>query len=142
MKLPASLALASAVAVASFAAGAYGQAQKGKEEYVPSADIKTLVKKPLAGLAGKQITIFRVTAAPDWVGGKHYHTGPVFVYVLKGPFNVEEEAKGAQSFDTGAVYEEPIGHAMQARNPDSSGPMELLVIQVSNEGEPLMYKAD
>jgi hypothetical protein len=58
-------------------------------------------------------------------------------------------------FETGQVYEEPIG-PMQAKNTnagepmemlvvqisDEGEPMEMLVVQISDEGEPLMYKAE
>jgi quercetin dioxygenase-like cupin family protein len=116
--------------------------QKTKEEYKSTAEIKTLVQEPLPGVEGKQVTIMHVTAPADWVGGKHYHTGPVYVYILKGPFAVDEEGKGTQVFETGQVYEEPIGEPMQARNTNADGPMEMLVVQISNQGEPLMYKVE
>jgi quercetin dioxygenase-like cupin family protein len=116
--------------------------EKTKEEYVPTADLKTLVQKPIPGIDGRQMTIFHVAAEPGWVGGKHYHSGPVYVYVLKGPFTIEELGKGAQTLETGQLYEEPIGEPMQARNVSAEEPMELLVIQVSKEGEPLMYKVE
>jgi hypothetical protein len=31
---------------------------------------------------------------------------------------------------------------MQARNTNAGEPMEMLVVQISDEGEPLMYKAE
>jgi hypothetical protein len=31
---------------------------------------------------------------------------------------------------------------MQARNTDASEPMEMLVVQISNPGEPLMYMVE
>jgi quercetin dioxygenase-like cupin family protein len=116
--------------------------QAEKKEYVPTADVKTLVQTPLAGAEGKQVTILKVTAPPEWVGGRHYHTGPVFVYVAEGSFTIEEEGKPPQTLAAGEVYEEPIGQPMLARNLSSDQPMELLVLQVSDEGEPLMYVAD
>ena len=116
--------------------------EKHKEEYKSTAEIKTLLQKPMPGVEGKQLTILHVKAPPEWVGGKHYHTGPVYVYVLKGPFTVDEAGKGTQVFEAGQVYEEPIGQTMQARNTDAGEPMEMLVVQISNPGEPLMYKAE
>ena len=133
--------LLAAAAALALSTTAYAQ-QKTKEEYKSTAEIKTLVQKPLPGVEGKQVTIMHVTAPAEWVGGKHYHTGPVYVYILKGPFTIDEEGKSTQVFETGQVYEEPIGQPMQAKNTNADGPMEMLVVQISNEGEPLMYKAE
>lgn len=135
------ISLMGTVAALALSAAVYAQ-QKTKEEYKSTAEIKTLVQKPVPGVDGKQLTILHVSAPPEWVGGKHYHAGPVYVYVLKGPFTVDEEGKGTQVFETGQVYEEPIGEPMQAKNTNAGEPMEMLVVQISDEGEPLMYKAE
>ena len=117
-------------------------AQQDKQEYVSKAERDVLLEKPLFGGEGKTISINRFKLPPEYVGGKHYHSGPTYVYVLKGTFTVEEEGKPAQTFAAGEVYEEPIGNPMQAFNKSADEPIELLVIQVQNEGEPLMYQAD
>jgi quercetin dioxygenase-like cupin family protein len=135
------VSLVGAAAALTLSAVVYAQ-QKTKEEYKSTAEIRTLVQKPVPGVEGKQLTILHVSAPPEWIGGKHYHTGPVYVYILKGPFTVDEEGKGTQVFETGQVYEEPIGEPMQAKNTNAGEPMEMLVVQISNEGEPLMYKAE
>jgi quercetin dioxygenase-like cupin family protein len=135
------VSLVGTVAALALSATVYAQ-QKAKEEYKSTAEIRTLVQKPVPGVEGKQLTILHVSAPPEWVGGKHYHSGPVFVYVLKGPFTVDEEGKGTQVFETGQVYEEPIGEPMQAKNMNAGELMEMLVVQISDEGEPLMYKAE
>ena len=135
------VSLVGTVAALALSATVYAH-QKAKEEYKSTAEIRTLVQKPVPGVEGKQLTILHVSAPPEWVGGKHYHSGPVFVYVLKGPFTVDEEGKGTQVFETGQVYEEPIGEPMQAKNMNAGELMEMLVVQISDEGEPLMYKAE
>ena len=117
-------------------------AQDTKEEYVTKAERSVLVEKPLPGAEGKMISINHFKLPTEYVGGKHYHSGPTYVYVLKGTFTVEEEGKPAQTFEAGKLYEEPIGNSMQAFNKSADEPIELLVIQVQNEGEPLMYQAD
>ncbi len=117
-------------------------AQEKKEEYVSTAERNVLVEKALPGVEGKIISINHVKMPPEWVGGKHYHSGPTYVYVLEGTFTVEEKDKPAQTFEAGELYEEPMGNPMQAFNRSADGPMELLVIQVQNEGEPLMYQAE
>jgi quercetin dioxygenase-like cupin family protein len=108
----------------------------------PGADKKSLLNEPLHGVEGQQVTIDHYSLPPAWIGGKHYHTGPVYVYVLEGAFNVDEQGKPRQTFKAGEVYPEPIGVPMQTRNISTSDPLRLLVIQITPKGEPLMYKAE
>jgi quercetin dioxygenase-like cupin family protein len=117
-------------------------AQEQKEEYVSKAERNVLIEKPLPGADGKIVSINHFRLPTEYVGGKHYHSGPTYVYVLKGTFTVEEQGKPAQTFEAGQLYEEPIGNPMQAFNQSADEPVELLVIQVQDEGEPLMYQAD
>jgi quercetin dioxygenase-like cupin family protein len=91
---------------------------------------------------GKIVSINHFTLPPEYVGGKHYHSGPTYVYVLKSMLTIEEEGKPTQTFATGQVYEEPIGSPMQGFNQSADEATELLVIQVQDEGEPLMYQPD
>ena len=117
-------------------------AQEQKEEYVSTAERDVLVEEALPGAEGKIVSINRFKMPAEWVGGKHYHSGPTYVYVLEGTLTIEEEGKPTQTFEAGELYVEPVGSPMQAFNKSADGPMELLVIQVQNEGEPLMYQAD
>ena len=113
-------------------------AQEKKEEYVSTAERNVLLEQPLPGVDGTYVSINHFKVPPEWVGGKHYHSGPAYVYVLKGTLTIEEEGKPTQTIEAGQLYEEP----MQAYNKSSDEPFELLVVQVQNEGEPLMYQAD
>jgi quercetin dioxygenase-like cupin family protein len=117
-------------------------AQEKKEVYVtPNADKKSLVNEPLAGVQDRQLTIDEYVLPAGWVGGKHYHVGPVYVYVLDGLFLMDEQGKPRQTFKPGDVYVEPVGIPMQASNPSTSARTKILVIQITPKGEPLMYKA-
>lgn len=113
-----------------------------KEVYVSTAQVRTLMEKPLAGVEGKQITIVHATLPPGWVGGRHYHTGPVYVYVLEGAFAIDEQGQPRQTFTAGDLYEEPIGTPMLARNMSATEPTKVLGVQVTSRGDPLMYKAE
>ena len=117
-------------------------AQEQKKEYVSTAEKNALIEQALPGVEGKIVSINHYTMPPEWVGGKHYHSGPTYVYVLKGTFIVEEEGKPAQTFQAGELYVEPVGNPMKAFNKSADEPFELLVFQVQNEGEPLMYQAE
>ncbi len=88
------------------------------------------------------VTIDRYTLNLGYVGGRHYHSGPVTVYVLEGAFTIDEDGKPRRTFRAGETYEEPIGTPMQARNLSADGPTRILVVQVTKPGEPLMYRAD
>ena len=121
----------------------YVHAAEKKEVYVsPGAAKKTLINEPLHGMEAQVVTIDHYTLPAGWVGGKHYHTGPVYVYVLEGSFAVDEQGRERQTFKAGELYKEPIGTRMQARNLNASAPLKLLVFQVNLKGEPPMVKAD
>ncbi|MCZ6873981.1 MAG: cupin domain-containing protein, partial [bacterium] len=75
-----------------------------------------------------------------FVGGKHFHPGPVFVYILEGELTVDTE-EGRQTFKAGEVYEEPTGRVMQGRNLSTANPLKLVVFQVGDKGKPMMIKA-
>ena len=118
-------------------------AEKKKDVYVsPGADKKALINEPLHGVEGQQVTIDHYTFPPGWVGGRHYHTGPVYVYVLEGSLSMDEQGKERRTLEPGDLYREPIGTPMQARNLNAAEPLKALVIQVTRKGEPLMIKAD
>jgi quercetin dioxygenase-like cupin family protein len=130
----------SCVAVALIAQPAL--AQDTKEEYVTKAERNILIEKSLPGADGKVVSINHFKLPAEYVGGKHYHSGPTYVYVLKGTLTIEEPGKPTQVFEAGQLYEEPIGNPMQAFNKSADEATELLVFQVQNEGEPLMYQAE
>ena len=117
-------------------------AQEKKEEYVSQAERTALVEEALPGVEGKIISINHLTLPAGFEGGRHSHTGPTYVYVISGTFKIEEEGKPVQTFEAGELYQEPLGQPMQAFNESADEPIELLLIQVQDEGEPLMVKED
>lgn len=138
----AKLALAGAIVAGAIGVQALQAEEKEKkQEYVSTAEVKTLVKEPLPGIAGKILTILDAKVPPNWLGGRHYHSGPVFVVVQEGAFRIDVDGKPPHTINAGEAYVEPIGTPMLARNPSSSELARFLVIQVTNEGEPLMYKS-
>lgn len=142
-----SAVVASLVIAGGLAAAGIGsqdaRAADEKNAYVaPGAAKKTLVKEPLHGVEARVLTIDHLTVPAGWVGGKHYHTGPVYVYVLEGSFTIDEQGKERRTFKAGELYREPVGVPMQARNLNASESLKVLVFQVTPEGEPQMVKAD
>jgi len=115
------------------------QATDAGEEYVSKACTKTLYKAPLQGVRGKEMFVKHLSAPPNFVGGKHMHPDPVFVYVLEGELTVER-ARGPKTFKAGELYSEDINAAMVGKNLSATDDVELLVFQVGDIGKPMMIK--
>ena len=109
-------------------------------EYKSKADVKTLHKGALTGVDGRSAIIKHFTLPAGFVGGKHFHPGNVFVYVLEGEFTVETE-KGTLTVRAGELYPEVPGMVMQGKNLSTSVAAKLLVFQVGDTGKPMMIKA-
>ncbi|MCH9045582.1 MAG: cupin domain-containing protein [SAR324 cluster bacterium] len=109
-------------------------------EYKPKAVVKSLVEVPLAGVDGKTVIIKHFTLPAGFVGGKHFHPGPVFVYVLEGTLTVETDS-GTLKVSAGEVYQEIPRMVMRATNISASEPVKIVVFQVGETGKPMMIKA-
>ena len=112
-----------------------------QQEYVPKAKAKTLHQAPLPGVGGKEVIIKHFDFPPGFVGGRHFHPGPVYAYVLEGELTVETEG-GTETYKAGQLYLEPLNNVMQGRNLSASDDLELVVFQVGDIGKPMMIKAD
>ncbi len=112
-----------------------------QQEYVPKAKVKTLHQAPLPGVEGKEVIIKHFGIPPEFIGGRHSHPGPVYVYVLEGEFTVKTEG-GTKTYKTGQLYPEALDQVMQGWNLSASDDLELLVFQVGDIGKPMMIKAD
>ncbi len=134
-----SFALAGAIIVGA-AASPNLHAQE-QQEYISKAKATPLLKTTLAGMKGKEVNIVHFAAPPGFVGGKHFHPGHVFVYILEGSLIVEMEGDAPRKLGPGDVFQEPQGRTMLARNLSSTQGVKLLVFQIGDEGKPLMIKA-
>jgi len=112
-----------------------------QDTYVSKAKKKVLYQAPLPGADGKEMTVARFSVPPGFVGGKHSHPGPVFVYVLEGELNVEL-AGGTKTFKAGELYTEDIDAAMVGKNLSTSDNLEFLVFQVGDVGQSMMIKVE
>jgi len=111
------------------------------QEYVSKAQVKTLHQAPLQGVEGKEMIVKHFVVPAKFVGGKHMHPGPVFVYVLEGELTVEL-ADGTKTLKAGELYPEDIGAAMVGKNLSASDDLEFLVFQVGDIGKPMMIKVE
>jgi quercetin dioxygenase-like cupin family protein len=115
------------------------QAANAAEVYVSKAKVKTLYQAPLHGVAGKEMVVKHFGLPSEFVGGKHLHPGPVFVYVLEGELTVEL-ASETKTFKAGELYAEDINAAMVGKNLSTTDDLEILVFQVGDIGKPMMLK--
>lgn len=127
-----------ALAVIAGLAGVQGVDAQEQEEYISKATATKLLQTPLAGLEGKEVHVGHFSAPPGFVGGKHSHPGPAFVYILEGQLTIEVEGMEPVTLGPGDVYAEPVGNkVMQAQNKSSTHGVKLVVFQVGEEGQPL-----
>ncbi len=111
------------------------------EEYVVKARSQKLYQAPLHGAEGKEMTVMHFALPPGFAGGKHLHTGTVFVYVLEGELTVSLSGE-TKTFQAGELYPEDINAAMVGKNLSASDDLEILVFQVGDIGKPMMIKVD
>ena len=113
--------------------------EQGKE-YTPAGEREELAKMALGD--GKEIAIQRLTFPGGWSGARHTHGGQVFVYVLDGAIQMEIDGSEAKTVAAGELTAEPMDTPMVAMNKSDSAPVTILLIQVSQEGVPLMTRVD
>ncbi len=128
------LALLAAVAVISLVGMQGAAAHKVK----PS--IKSLMKTPLAGIAGKETNVVLFKVGPGWKIDKHFHPGHVFVYMLQGSIKIEVEGAPARVIGAGDLLYEVPDRNMVASNISSTKGARFLVFQVGDIGKPLTVK--
>ena len=109
-------------------------------EYKPKAEVKALHEGALTGVDGQTVIVKHFTLPAGFVGGKHFHPGDVFVYVLEGELTVETD-KGTIKVAAGELYPEAPGMKMVGSNMSTDNPLKLVVFQVGETGKPMMIKA-
>lgn len=134
------LSLTTAVALV-LASPQYVSAGQG-QEYKPKVVTKGLVEEPLHGASDRTVIIKEFSLPAGHVGGRHSHTGPVYVYVLDGELSIQLDSQKSQTLKAGELYVEPVGQVMQARNMSSSADLKILVFQIGEKGKPMMIKAE
>ncbi len=126
-----SLALLAAVAAFSFV-GAQGAAA-----HQTKPAIKSLLKTPLAGIAGKEANVVLFEVGPGWKIDKHFHPGHVFVYMLRGSIKIEVEGEPVRVLVPGDLVHELPDRNMVGSNISSTEGAKFLVFQVGDVGKPL-----
>ena len=104
--------------------------------------VKSLLKTPLAGIAGKEANVVLFDVGPGWKIGNHFHPGHVFVYMIQGSIKIEVEGEPAQVIGPGDVLHELPDRNMVANNISSTKGARFLVFQVGDIGKPLTVKVE
>ena len=108
----------------------------------PSAfaeDLKPLFQHDLSGIAGKSFTTAEVDFAPGTKADAHRHGDAfVYAYVLSGTIRSQLAGEPVKTFHAGQSWFEPPGarHLLTA-NASQKKAARLLVVFVSNSGDPL-----
>jgi len=138
----------------SFAVGTLGlQAQAADEQSVqnilpaetqltqsaepPKAKTTVLMTQKLEGLPGFSVQIVLVEGPPGWVGGRHYHPGHVFVYMLDGTYQLNFEDLTSRTVKAGEVFYEAPNSIMRSRNGSSTEWVRDVVFQILRDGQPV-----
>ncbi len=110
----------------------------------PSMKRTPILKTDLEGLPGKEGTMFLAEYEPGARSGKHYHPGHEFIYVLEGSGVMEEVGKPPVAMKPGVAFyflssPDKPSYVHEARNLSTTEPMKLLVVLVTDKGQPLAY---
>jgi quercetin dioxygenase-like cupin family protein len=92
----------------------------------------------LPNVAGKRVTIVRVTYGPGGFSRPHRHAGSVTAYITKGEIRSQLAGGPVETFKVGQSFFEPPGatHLVSA-NASSTEPAELIAVFVADEGAQL-----
>jgi quercetin dioxygenase-like cupin family protein len=106
------------------------------------AKVTPLMRKDLAGIAGKEGVMLTVEYAPGASSASHRHNANTFVYVLEG--SVVMQVKGGKEVTLGpgqTFYESPDDIHAVSKNGSSTKPAKILVFFVKNAGAPATVPA-
>ena len=137
----------------SFAVGTLGlQAQAADEQSVqnslaaepqltqsaepPKAKTTVLLTQKLEGLPGFSVQVVLVEGPPGWVGGRHYHPGHMFIYMLEGTYQLNFDDLTSRTVLEGEVFYESPNTIMRSKNGSSTEWVKDIVFQILRDGQP------
>jgi quercetin dioxygenase-like cupin family protein len=109
----------------------------------PLDKVELIASYPLPNVAGKRVTIVRVTYGPGGFSRPHRHAGSVTAYVTKGEIRSQLGGGPLETFTVGQTFFEPPGatHLVSA-NASNTVPAELIAVFVADEGAQLTTYLD
>jgi quercetin dioxygenase-like cupin family protein len=97
-------------------------------------EIKPLLTKEFADIAGKEGVMLKVTYAPGAKGSVHRHNAHTFVYVLEGSVIMQLKGKEPVTLKPGdTFYEDPNDIHVVGKNASATEPATFLVFFVKNQ---------
>ena len=103
----------------------------------PAAATRTgLLKTDLVGIEGKEAVMLTVEGGPGLVGGKHYHPGYEFAYVLEGSLVMEVEGKPPVTLKAGDTFHIPPKVVHRGNNASTTAPYKVWCSASSRKGSP------
>lgn len=102
----------------------------------PKAKTKVLMEQKLDGIPGFKVIIVLVDGPPGWVGGRHFHPGHIFGYVLEGTYQINPEGFNSRTYQQGETFSERPNTVMHAKNGSETKPHKNIVFQIVREGKP------
>jgi quercetin dioxygenase-like cupin family protein len=75
------------------------------------------------------VTMVEVTFGPNQAGTSHRHSGPAFVYVIEGTYELGIDDQPTKIYKAGETFQEPSGWLHRvSRNPSSPGKTKLIAV--------------
>ena len=103
----------------------------------PPGKSTVLQRTDIAGIEGKEGVIILAELFPGAVGGKHYHPGYEFSYVLEGSMILEVEGKPLATYTAGESYILPPKQVHYAKNVSMTASVKVLSFSIVDKGQPL-----
>jgi quercetin dioxygenase-like cupin family protein len=103
-----------------------------------------ILKQDLEADPTKEVTMFVADYKPGASTGKHYHPGQEFIYVVDGSGTIQEVGKPAVDLKPGvSIYfksdPKKPSYVHEGINTSKTAGMKLLVVLITEKGQPLAY---
>ena len=95
-----------------------------------------LSKTDISDTPGKEGVLLSVVIPPGLIGGKHYHPGDEFLYLVEGTLTIEIDDKPPVTLKPGETLHIPGKAIHRALNPNANAPARVLTFGVFQKGQP------
>lgn len=102
----------------------------------PKAKSTLLMEQKLEGLPGYVVQVVLVEGPPGWIGGRHYHPGYLFGYILEGSYEFNFDDMTSRTVKAGEAFYETPNTVMRSKNGSGTEWVRDIVFQIKREGDP------
>ena len=102
----------------------------------PKANSKLLLEQELEGLPGYVVQVVLIEGPPGWVGGRHYHPGHLFGFILEGSYEFNFDNMTSRTVGPGEVFYETPNTVMRSRNGSSTEWVKDVVFHLKRKEDP------